>query len=60
MLPPLSDSSDEITIMRWYGVELGKEEGCPTCGDFTKTLRVLYNVEAGVGSISSLPKNLET
>jgi molybdopterin/thiamine biosynthesis adenylyltransferase len=59
MLPPLSDSSDEITIMRWYGVELDKESGCPTCGDFTKTLRELYNVEAGVGSISSLPKHLE-
>lgn len=33
-LPPLSDSSDEMTILRWYGVHLEAEPTCPACGDF--------------------------
>ena len=44
-LPPLSDSSDdEMTILRWYGVFLDREEGCPVCGDFTAAVKRQYDV----------------
>jgi molybdopterin/thiamine biosynthesis adenylyltransferase len=52
-LPPLCDSSDDITIMRWYGVHLDKDPGCPTCGDFTGALRDLYSIEGAVSPITS-------
>lgn len=42
--PPLSESSDEMTILRWYGVHLEKDQGCPTCGDFSKALREQYGL----------------
>jgi molybdopterin/thiamine biosynthesis adenylyltransferase len=54
-LPPLCDSTDEITIMRWYGVHLDKDPGCPACGDFAGTLRKVYSIEGQLSSISSLP-----
>jgi len=43
-MPPLSESSDEMTILRWYGIYLDQEPGCPTCGDFIKSLRVQYGL----------------
>lgn len=52
-LPPLCESSDDITIMRWYGVHLDRDSGCPTCGDFTGALRELYSIEGVVPPISS-------
>jgi hypothetical protein len=45
--PPLSESFDERTILRWYGVDLEKESGCPTCGDFEKALKEQYGIEDG-------------
>lgn len=42
--PPLSESSDEMTILRWYGVHLAKDQGCPTCGNFDKALREQYGL----------------
>lgn len=55
-LPPLSESSDEITILRWYGVHLEKDPGCPTCGDFEKAVREQYGLEPGTGSIPTRPE----
>jgi len=49
--PPLSKSIDEITILRWYGVYLEKDPGCPTCGDFEKNIRKQYGIEPGMGSL---------
>lgn len=51
LCPPLSESSDEITILRWYGIYLEKDPGCPTCGDFENTIRKQYGIEPGVGSL---------
>ena len=45
--PPLSDSSDEMTVLRWYGIHLDIDPGCPTCGDFEKALKEQYGVEGG-------------
>jgi len=44
-LPPLSDSIDEMTILRWYGVYVNKDSECPTCGDFEQALRKEYRLE---------------
>lgn len=41
--PPLSESVDENTILRWYGIYLERDPGCPVCGDFGAT----YGVGAG-------------
>lgn len=46
-LAPLSESIDEMTILRWYGVHLDKNEGCPTCGNFERALREKYNLDVG-------------
>jgi len=43
-LPPLSDSADEMTIMRWYGIELDREPGCPACGDFRTAAQETYGL----------------
>ena len=45
--PPLSDSSDEMTVLRWYGIHLDTDPGCPTCGDFAKALEDQYGIEGG-------------
>lgn len=45
--PPLSESTDEMTILRWYGVYIDKDPGCPTCGDFLNALKEQYGVEGG-------------
>jgi len=54
-LPPLSESSDDITILRWYGVHLERDTGCPTCGEFEKAIRKQYGIEPGTGSLPTLP-----
>ena len=54
--PPLSESSDEMTVLRWYGIHLDIDAGCPTCGDFEKALKEQYGVEGGsLGSPESRP-----
>jgi hypothetical protein len=50
-LPPLCESSNDITILRWYGVHLEKDAGCPTCGEFEKAIREKYGLEPGTGSL---------
>lgn len=60
--PPLSDSIDEMTILRWYGVFFDKDEACPTCGNFEKTLREQYSLEPNENAqpeSSSLPPDIK-
>lgn len=60
--PPLSDSSDEMTILRWYGVFFDKDEACPTCGNFEKALREQYGLEPNENAhpeSSSLPPDIK-
>ena len=45
--PPLSESSDEMTVLRWYGIYLDKAPGCPTCGNFENALKEQYGIEGG-------------
>ncbi|TFV48275.1 HesA/MoeB/ThiF family protein [Bradyrhizobium niftali] len=49
-LPPLSESSDEMTINRWYGIYFDRDEACPVCGDFVGGLAASYGLD-----LSSLP-----
>ena len=53
--PPLSKSTDEQTILRWYGIYFEKDLGCPTCGDFEKAIRKEYGLESGIGSLPTQP-----
>ena len=57
--PPLSDSIDEITILRWYGIYLDKESGCPTCGDFEAAMREQYSLDDGMGILPFKPSILQ-
>lgn len=44
-MPPLSESSDEMTINRWYGIYLDRNEACPVCGDFVASLAASYGLD---------------
>jgi molybdopterin/thiamine biosynthesis adenylyltransferase len=60
--PPLSESIDEMTILRWYGVFFDKDEACPTCGNFEKALREQYSLEPNDNAqpeSSSLPPDIK-
>jgi molybdopterin/thiamine biosynthesis adenylyltransferase len=60
--PPLSDSIDEMAILRWYGVYFDKDESCPTCGNFEKALREQYGLEPNENAqpkSSSLPPGVK-
>jgi molybdopterin/thiamine biosynthesis adenylyltransferase len=48
--PPLSESSDEMTINRWYGIYFDRDDACPVCGDFVGNLAASYGLDP-----SSLP-----
>jgi molybdopterin/thiamine biosynthesis adenylyltransferase len=43
--PPLSESSDEMTINRWYGIYFDRDEECPTCGNFISNLAANYGLD---------------
>lgn len=43
--PPLSESSDEMTINRWYGIYFDRDANCPTCGDFISSLAANYGLD---------------
>ncbi|MCP3473823.1 ThiF family adenylyltransferase [Bradyrhizobium sp. CCGUVB1N3] len=45
-MPPLSDSSDEMTINRWYGIYFERDEQCPVCGDFLSGIAAAYGLDA--------------
>jgi molybdopterin/thiamine biosynthesis adenylyltransferase len=44
-MPPLSESRDEMTINRWYGVYFERDEACPVCGDFVASLAGHYGLD---------------
>ncbi len=43
--PPLSESSDEMTIHRWYGIYFDRDDACPVCGDFVGSLAAHYGLD---------------
>jgi hypothetical protein len=51
--PPLSESSDEMTIHRWYGIYIGRDPECPACGDFLSSLAKNYGLD--LTSVKELP-----
>jgi molybdopterin/thiamine biosynthesis adenylyltransferase len=53
--PPLSESSDEMTIDRWYGIDFARDPECPACGDFNAALAASYDLDLASGTIGSLP-----
>jgi len=61
-LPPLSESYDEMTILRWYAIFLRKDPNCPTCGDFTKALSEKYGFDLKtikpLTTLPDLPKDI--
>jgi molybdopterin/thiamine biosynthesis adenylyltransferase len=52
--PPLSESSDDMTILRWYGIDFGRDTSCPVCGDFASAMQAEYGL-AGLNN-QSLPQ----
>ena len=55
-LPPLSESSDEMTINRWYGIYFDREPGCPTCGGFFTVVASAHGLDmASLGTVPSTP-----
>lgn len=56
-LPPLSESSDEMTINRWYGIYFDRDTTCPVCGDFISTIAANYGLDpASLGTLPSVPE----
>jgi len=56
-LPPLSESSDEMTINRWYGIYFDRDTACPVCGDFFSAIASNYGLDlASLGSLPSAPE----
>jgi molybdopterin/thiamine biosynthesis adenylyltransferase len=53
-MPPLSDSVDEMTINRWYGIEFARDTECPVCGDFIGGLAASYGLDPA--ALPSLPE----
>lgn len=54
--PALSESSDEMTIHRWYGVYLDRDPECSVCGEFLAALASYYGVDlASVGDLPAPP-----
>lgn len=51
--PPLSESSDEMTINRWYGIYFDRDPGCSACGDFVSAVAASYGID--VASLETLP-----
>jgi molybdopterin/thiamine biosynthesis adenylyltransferase len=44
-MPPLSESRDEMTINRWYGIYFERDEQCPVCGDFVAGFAAAYGID---------------
>jgi len=54
--PPLSESSDEMTINRWYGIYFDREPGCPACGGFFSVVASAHGLDvASLGTVPSAP-----
>ena len=55
--PPLSESSDEMTIHRWYGIYFERDTECPACGDFLASLAGTYGLDlASLDELPALPE----
>lgn len=55
--PPLSESIDEMTINRWYGIYFDRDAACPVCGDFISTMAANYGLNpASLGALPSAPE----
>jgi molybdopterin/thiamine biosynthesis adenylyltransferase len=52
-MPPLSESSDEMTINRWYGVGFERDAACPACGDFLTATAEIHGIDLGAVVIPS-------
>lgn len=58
--PPLSESSDEMTIHRWYGIHIERDSGCSACGDFASAIAAKYGLDvASLGELPSSAASLE-
>jgi molybdopterin/thiamine biosynthesis adenylyltransferase len=56
--PPLSESSDEMTINRWYGIYFERDADCPACGNFISSLAANYGLNLGkLDTLPSAPAN---
>src|SRR5438046_3011739 len=54
---PLSVSSDEMTIHRWYGIYFDRDPECSACGDFWAALAANYGLDlASVDKLPALPR----
>jgi molybdopterin/thiamine biosynthesis adenylyltransferase len=51
--PPLSESSDEMTIHRWYGIYFDRDTECPACGNFLSAIAGNYGLD--IASLKELP-----
>lgn len=58
--PPLSESSDEMTIHRWYGIYFDREPGCPVCGGFLTVVASAHGLDlASLGKVPSAPAGIK-
>lgn len=54
---PLSESSDDMTIHRWYGIYIERDPQCAACGDFLSSIAGNYGLDlASLGELPSLPE----
>ncbi len=54
--PPMSESIDEMTINRWYGVDFARDADCPVCGDFIGSIAASYGLDPkNFGDLPALP-----
>lgn len=53
--PPLSESSDEMTINRWYGIYFDRDLACPACGDFVSATAGSYGFDLDTIALPSRP-----
>jgi molybdopterin/thiamine biosynthesis adenylyltransferase len=58
--PPLSESIDEMTICRWYGIYFDRDPECPACGEFLSALAASYDLDlATIGELPTMPEKQE-
>lgn len=43
--PALSESIDDMTIHRWYAVDLPRDENCPACGEFISAVAAEHGID---------------
>lgn len=54
--PPMSESHDEMTINRWYGIDFARDSDCPVCGDFISAVASSYGLDTkAFENLPSLP-----